>query len=273
MDMDISDLLGLGKASDKTLELVKEAKDTLEKIVGPIAGPAWSELGQSLSDPIRRMRIQRELKWSQSLTLAAKYVDMSGKEYKYIDLKTLYKLMESSSLEENNFLQDKWARLIATAIVQGELPPSCISILGELSPSEARILDFMYREINGIEKDKNSNVFNSEFDCKILQEIDSLPDNKLKSSIDNLVRLNLCEMHDTIEAKSVGQRSLREKMRIKNALLSKKTNLDIAEFIANMPVESANIEYNQTRKYRNISLTNLGFECVQLWDGPENKNE
>lgn len=273
----IDDVLGIGKLSDNAIQLLKEGKDTLEKIIGPVASPVWTELGLAIQDPLRRLRAEREINWMKRLGQAGKYIEQAGLEYKPVDLKTIDRLREFSSLEEDASLQDKWARLIASAATQGTLPISSILILGEISPEEARILDFMYAEIKSLsDKDdlKISTPINKAFQVSDLQSIDSLDEEKIKVRIDNLFRLNLCRIggfhgldpladqlestlgrssFDAFITRTIRQESLNEVFRA----MDNKINRSISE-----------VKYDPDMIYKKISLTPLGFECVTLWNGP-----
>lgn len=71
--------------------------------------------------------------------------DAGFSEPKPVDLKTLIPLLEHCSLEnEESDLIDKWAGLLATASSSGLKTYSYPHILNQISPNEAKIIDFIY---------------------------------------------------------------------------------------------------------------------------------
>jgi hypothetical protein len=66
-----------------------------------------------------------------------------------VPLRTLLPLLQYASLENDEYLQERWAALLANAgrCEDSELLPSFVEILRQLSPLEAHLLDRMYSRV------------------------------------------------------------------------------------------------------------------------------
>lgn len=125
-------------ALEKSVELVK---GFIEKLTGS----AFEEIGLMWSDNIKMKRFQNQIK---ILTKAQKIIEESGINTKQISLKTLVPLLEYSSLEEEETLQEKWSNLIvnfadASVKYESSIYPY---ILNQLSSEEITVLDGMYEK-------------------------------------------------------------------------------------------------------------------------------
>lgn len=131
---------------EKGFELVKD-------LLSSIAGPAANEIGEMFGDTIRQYRYRNQLKIFKK---TKEYVERKGISLKTINLKILVPLLETSSLEENEELQSKWASMIvnmadSSANLQNQIFPH---ILGQLSINEYKaLLDFRECELSLIEHD------------------------------------------------------------------------------------------------------------------------
>jgi Abortive infection alpha len=64
-----------------------------------------------------------------------------------VDLSRLLPILEFGSIATDESLQDRWASLLANALVDPEgVPPSYPEILRQLTPAEVAILDGIYEE-------------------------------------------------------------------------------------------------------------------------------
>lgn len=95
---------------EKGLELAKE-------FLGKLIGPTVEEIGLLISDNIKFLRFKNQVR---ILLKAKTYVEARNLKVKEIPIKILVPLLENSSLEENEELQDKWANML-TNMVDSEL--------------------------------------------------------------------------------------------------------------------------------------------------------
>ncbi|MFL5961024.1 MAG: Abi-alpha family protein [Gaiellaceae bacterium] len=112
----------------------------LEPFVAPIA-----ETGQIVTDLIRfqRWKLQHWI-----LGKATEFLEARGLEPKQVSLKVLVPLLEAASLEDegDQEMHIRWAALLANAAAgDGGVPvsPAFPKILGEITPTEAAILDLL----------------------------------------------------------------------------------------------------------------------------------
>lgn len=130
--MEVNDLVGLGKLSESTI-------NALAKSIGPLLKPLATEIGQAISDPIRRIRFEREIQWYRRLEQAGCYIEAAGKAIHPVNPKILLPISEHSTLETDTYLQDLWSKLLASALVEEEIHPSFAEVLKQLTPLDAKV--------------------------------------------------------------------------------------------------------------------------------------
>jgi hypothetical protein len=123
--------------AEKGVEL---AKSFLEKLLGS----SIEETGLLISDNIKLIRFKNQIK---ILNKAQKIIEESGINTKQISLKALIPLLEYSSLEVDETLQDKWTNLIVNFSNSNEKYESTIFpfILNQLSSNEVLELERIYK--------------------------------------------------------------------------------------------------------------------------------
>lgn len=123
---------------EKGLELAKE-------FLGKLISPTVEETGLLIADNIKFLRFKNQV----NILLKAKaYTEKKGLSLKEIPIKILVPLLENSSLEENELLQDKWAKMIANMAdsennLQNQIFPY---ILGQISIEEFDCLKELLEE-------------------------------------------------------------------------------------------------------------------------------
>lgn len=125
---------------EKGLELAKE-------FLGKLISPTIEELGLFISDNIKYLRFKNQI---NILLKARKYVEEKKIKIKEIPIKILVPLLDQSSLEENEELQEKWARLLSNMVdektnAQNNIFPF---LLGQLSIEE-------YTALKQLKKDED----------------------------------------------------------------------------------------------------------------------
>lgn len=127
-------------AVEKSIDLVK---GFLEKLVGS----SIEEAGLIFADNVRLRRFKNQLKiWSE----AQKIVESYGINSKQISLKNLVPLLEFSSLEEDDTVQNRWTNLIvnyadADKTYESSIFPWILNQLTSKELSEVEII-FNYQE-------------------------------------------------------------------------------------------------------------------------------
>jgi len=169
---------GIGQAAEKAL-------DFIEKLV---AGPLMEGTGL-LTDKVKYWRFKNQV---NILLKAREYLKLKGiKTPKKIGVKDLSTLLEYSSFEEEEIMQDSWAKLLANAMNPENSFNSCnlfSQILNQLSVNEVYIMKFIFN---------NCFIMSSEdlpyLDRKDLERNGGTDFNISSLLIDNLLRLRLIE--------------------------------------------------------------------------------
>ena len=182
---------------EKGLEIAKE-------FIGKLVGPSIEELGLFLSDNVKFLRYKNQIR---ILLKAKSYVEKRNISTKEIPIKILVPLLEQASLEENEELQDKWAKMITNLVdsktnFQNQVFPY---LLGQISLDEFNGLqefrksekEFQYKKEILLEMEKKGNLNKSDEDIfKLKHDIKNAEQEGFWSSLksyecSNLIRLGL----------------------------------------------------------------------------------
>lgn len=111
-------------------------------------GPSIDSIGESLIEDVKKRQLINELSILSKVQQILKDTDKRpGK----VPLKVLVPLISQSSCEEDETLQDKWARLISHILTEETdiiFSQNCISILNRISSDDAKLLDKLHDELN-----------------------------------------------------------------------------------------------------------------------------
>lgn len=183
-------------------ETIKQSFDKASKFLGKIVNPPLEELGLLAKDTVKYWRFKNQV---NILLKAEKFLEDKNIAPKKIPLKTIVPLLENGSLEEDDFMQTKWAALLANTIdstYQFDIHYSYVEILKQLSPFEAQLLDKIYIEAkSNPENDKTKISFSKE---KIL-ELTNISSDRFNILVDNLFRLNLLQPPASHGGVSIGK--------------------------------------------------------------------
>lgn len=137
-------IAGLQKFGGPASELVKD-------FLGRILSPAGDALGSAFAHPIVEWQKRRVERGTKLLEDAAAALQKANQEPQAVPARVLMPILERGSLEEDEELRERWVALLANAASNPEsVLPAFASILGELSPTEARIL----RRIDAIQAEQ-----------------------------------------------------------------------------------------------------------------------
>lgn len=134
------------------LNLTKPVLEKTEKFMTAIFGSSAKEMGELIADKIRYKRFANQV---GIFNKARIILENNGINPRQLNLKTLVPLLEFSSLEEDELLQEKWANLIANISSSPEsgLEPKLVKTLSNMSSLEAQVLDYSF-ELFQLERDK-----------------------------------------------------------------------------------------------------------------------
>jgi hypothetical protein len=132
---------------EKGLELAKE-------FLGKLISPTLEEVGLLISDHVKFLRFKNQIRM---LLKAKDYVEQHNISVKEIPIKILVPLLEKASLENDDQLQDKWAKMLVNMVdsennLQNQIFPyvlSQISIDEFNAVKELLQKEMLHREVRG----------------------------------------------------------------------------------------------------------------------------
>ena len=164
----------------------------LADFVGRVLGPAGDELGQVLADPVREYRERRAMRAQELLLAAVAQLERSGQVAEPVPGRVLMPILEHGSLEEDEQLHQKWVNLLATAAMRpSSVPPAFATILGELAPVDARVLDLCYGEWAATQDPKAWSLIGSSTNLAEYMDMAGISEHEGRLVEDNLIRLRL----------------------------------------------------------------------------------
>jgi hypothetical protein len=141
-----TDVVGAGAALAGALKLTD--------IIKAMLGPAAAEIAERFRDNIRIYRYGRQL---DCLKKAEMMAENAGFTPKAVPIKLLFPLLEGASLEDNETLHTMWAALLANAASpESTVRPGFIAILRQMSPDEAAMMNWVYRNREGDDDDDST---------------------------------------------------------------------------------------------------------------------
>lgn len=248
----------MGELSDivKELNLPKQVVDKGEAAFKAVLGPSLKEYSGMLADNFRLRRFKNQVK---ILYKAQEFLKEKNIDPKKVELKILSPLVEYSSLEEDELLQEKWSKLIANIVsIDGKilLKQNCMDILKRISNEDAKLIDYLYEDFlskraKRYKRTQKSNYSISNrkledyplswftFDLKEISEKLKHTRAEVELIISNLVALSLVKWEPEVYVNS-----------------AEKSDTDPNDTNLNVDVEVYDDE--------SIRLTNLGYEFVLM---------
>ena len=240
---------------------VKSVAEKSEVLVKGLFGKAFSETGEMVADQVRFRRMKSQV---NIFFKAEKYLKEKGVNDRIkMNLKALAPLLEYCSLEENEDLQDKWAKLITNILSRPTpmvLQQNAISILNKISNEEVVLLNsifnsLMERRVKSLERynnqwseremqlsrEKTINDFridNYAFKIKDLVSEHKSSADEMEIQISNLVALGTLKYELEVDVLSATKNS-------------------------GLNADDVDIELD-VNDYDNIRMTKLGFAFVEL---------
>ncbi len=162
----MNDITGLGQLLGPFSE---SAAELLKRLLGPAADEAGLALGEGV-------RVFRARALAEILDRTKEIPAKRDKPAAEVKPKLLVPILESASLEDDDWMKERWAELLATAASEDQgVHPAFTTILSELTRADARWLQRVARQL--------------EDSCFSLEAPD-----KDAIHIDNWVRLGLAEV-------------------------------------------------------------------------------
>lgn len=165
--------------SDASGEAAKTANNLLSRILGPAA----DEWGLIISDTLKPRRLKNQIR---NFKKVQDIIEKEGIEMKQVNLKVLFPYLENVSLEEDETLQNIWAKLFTNYIDAAKNLNVTVypNVLSQLSTEDIELLSFMADDLKLLDLSKNNQY----------------PHNISTETIINLERLSLIEELDRYSA-------------------------------------------------------------------------
>ena len=121
-------------------EIIKSgAFDKLADIIHKLAGPMADEIGLLMADKIRVYRVRN---WVNVVKKTQRILAEAHISPEAVPPRLFLPILEASSIESDETLQDLWAGVLASASEESDsLSPSFIETLKQLTPAEAKALN------------------------------------------------------------------------------------------------------------------------------------
>ena len=138
--------------------ILKTASEKSEGLIKALFGKAFAESGEMIADQVRLRRFKNQIKIFEK---AKNYLEENNINPEKINLKVLAPLVEFSSYEEDETLQELWAKMIKNTLSRPfstVLLQNAIEILKRVSNEEVELLNYVYLELNKKRKQRAENM-------------------------------------------------------------------------------------------------------------------
>lgn len=163
---------------DLSSKMVEKAIDIAKDFLDKLIMPTIEEAGLLLKDQVTYIKFKNQVK---ILNKAHVYCEKHKISTKTISLKLLCPLLENAALEEDDYLQDKWAMLLGNLVdseqnIENHVFPY---LLSQISINEFKVIESLYStkaaRVSKSEKELREYYFNRENQEEVLQKkIDAL---------------------------------------------------------------------------------------------------
>lgn len=120
--------------------------DRVTDLIQKLAGPMVEEVGLMFGDKVKYYRVKN---WIETAQKTERILRDARLPPNAVPPRLLLPIIEGSSLENDDSLQELWAGLLASASQQTDLvSPSFVETLKQLTPAEARHLERIYKNLS-----------------------------------------------------------------------------------------------------------------------------
>lgn len=122
----------------------KPAAEVVKDFLIRVFGPTGDAVGNALAHSLEEFNRRRVANANKTLYDAARAAQSSGKPVRLVPGRILFPILEKASVEEEEVLRKLWSQLLAHSATHENVLPAFVSILGELSPAEAYLLQRLH---------------------------------------------------------------------------------------------------------------------------------
>jgi hypothetical protein len=121
-------------------ETINKAADLIHRLTGPVC----DDIGAMISDVMKPYRAKNLV---NTLRKTERILREAGLPANAVPTRLLFPIVDASSIEDDEALQEMWAGLLATASQETDsVSPSFIETLKQMTPDDARHLEAICRE-------------------------------------------------------------------------------------------------------------------------------
>lgn len=128
----------MGNLMNDLSETINKAADLVHRLTGPVC----DDIGAMISDSMKPYRAKNLV---NTLRKTERILREAGLPANAVPTRLLFPIVEASSIEDDETLQEMWAGLLATASQETDsVSPSFAETLKQMTPNEARCIDEIY---------------------------------------------------------------------------------------------------------------------------------
>lgn len=229
------------------INLPKQILDKTEALLKTLFGPSFDEIGGMISDNVRLRRFKNQIK---IFTKAQNILKQNKLDPQKVSLKVLAPLIEYSSYEEDETLQDKWAKLTTNILTDHEATvfhQNCIAILNRLSANDAHLLDKLFQILTEEKKKQNaSDIKDFEIRRKKAPSVAITPPPTIDEYPITLFKFNI---HDL--SKKLNLKKDRLELNISNLV-----SLGLLKYETDIDIDADNYNDAYYKTYFNVTMYN-----------------
>lgn len=172
--------------------------EPVTEFLSTLLGPATAELGGWAGDVVEFMRWKWRVKMLRGTEEILVQSSLTAHE---IPLRVLMPILDSGANEDRPEMQERWANLLANAASRAnDVPASFASVLSDLEPEQAQILDHVYDVMMSIAPEVRRHDLGL-LRLGIVNDL-ALPADTIEYHLDNLIRLRLVRAPGDTEAEA-----------------------------------------------------------------------
>ena len=202
MDDPVKQATELAKATGKTVEEVRKFGEFADQLFGKGLSNALGMVG----DKLAYLRFERAINLAEKTK--KRLADRGIEQIRYVPVNFGLPLLEKASMEEDEDLHDRWSNLLANAAdpnYDGTIRKNFVSVLADLEPIDAGILDIIIKKYETYPDDKKPDAaFVREKIAKAFRIIEDVCDTSLR----NLLRHGLIKPGVVTTGVSMGDHKL-----------------------------------------------------------------
>jgi hypothetical protein len=182
----------VGKQAKDIAEAANVGVDAVAKLgtfVDNVFGNAIKNGLGLIGDKLAYYRLERAMELQHKVEQRLKAKGINAK--RYVPVSFGLPILEKATVEENDDLQKLWANLLTNALdpkYTGNITRNFVSILSDIEPSDARILDLVVKEYLGLTDEQKAQAL---FELAKISAHTGVPLAECENSVRNLMRLGL----------------------------------------------------------------------------------